>query len=374
MRIKSVASCSAWMVLLLTSPAFSVQYTVTFEALWSQATHPEAYTGSAHFSPLIGTTHTNAVSFWNDGEIATQGIENVAETGSVAAFTNELNEAISVGTARSLIRGRTFDSPGSQERMFETTQEFPYVTLASMIAPSPDWFVGVSSLDLRDENGDWLEELVVPLYPWDAGSEDGNRLSLSNPASNPREPIRRLDLDESSLLFESEVFGNFRFELAAPCDLNLDGECNLQDLSTTDGLYSVGDLEVGVDAVFGETTKFDLNEDGRIDSVDLDTWLSLAAEHNGFAEPYLKGDTNLNDHVGFGDFTALSANFGTGREWWEGNYRGSGVTSFRDFLFLSRNFGEAIGRQTTNAQAVPEPASSVLAVFGLGLLSLRRRR
>ena len=113
---------------------------------------------------------------------------------------------------------------------------------------------------------------------------------------------------------------------------------------------------------------------GSINTADLDAWLGLAADHNGFAEPYLKGDTNLNDHVGFGDFTGLSANFGTGREWWEGNYRGSGVTSFPDFLLLSRNFGEAIARQPANAQAVPEPTTLSLAVFGLSLLSIRSRR
>ena len=364
---------STLLVLVTVSQAFSVQYNVTFEATWSQSAHPSAYVSSAHFSTLIGTTHNDSVSFWNAGEVATAGIERVSETGGIGPFSDELSDAIAANTATAIIQGRTFDSPGSQTRRFETTRDYPFVTLASMIAPSPDWFVGVSSLDLRDESGEWVEELVIPLHPYDAGTEDGNRLALSNPATNPAQPIRRLDTDESSLLFGAEPFGNFRFERLEPCDFNLDGLCNLQDLSTTDGLYSVGDLEIGVDAILGETTKFDVTEDGRVDGADLDLWLGLAAEHNGFAEPYLKGDTNLNDHVGFGDFTGLSANFGSGREWSEGNYRGSGTTSFSDFLFLSRNFGESIARQT-NVQAVPEPSSLMLVLFGLSLLSMGRAK
>ncbi len=371
---RKLLSWAGLFIVLIAGQADAVHYTVTFEALWSQSTHPNAYVSSAHYSPLIGTTHNDTVSFWTPGGTATQGIENVAETGSVSAFITELNSAIDAGTATAVIRGSNFRSPGSHVQTFETSPDFPYLTLASMIAPSPDWFVGISGMDLRDDNGEWIDEFVVPLYPWDAGTEEGNALSLTNPSTSPWQPIRRLDTDESSLLFESELFGNFRIQRTEPCDLNLDGLCDLQDLSTADGLYSAGDLEIGVDVVLGENTRFDVNEDGRIDGADLDAWLGLAAEHNGFAEPYLRGDTNLNDHVGFGDFTGLSANFGTGREWSEGNYRGSGVTSFADFLSLSRNFGEAIARQPANVQAVPEPSSGILAIAGLGLIAARTRR
>ena len=54
-----------------------------------------------------------------------------------------------------------------------------------MLAPSPDWFVGVDSLDMCD-NGTWRESWdVTMLPPWDAGTEDGQQFSFSNPASNP---------------------------------------------------------------------------------------------------------------------------------------------------------------------------------------------
>ena len=53
----------------------------------------------------------------------------------------------------------------------------PRVTLTTMIAPSHDWFVGVSGLALLDAAGRWLRSHEVDLYPWDAGTEDRSRTS-----------------------------------------------------------------------------------------------------------------------------------------------------------------------------------------------------
>ena len=46
------------------------------------------------------------------------------------------------------------------------------VSLISMIAPSPDWFVGVDSYDLCGMNG-WKESVTMDLLPWDAGTGEG---------------------------------------------------------------------------------------------------------------------------------------------------------------------------------------------------------
>jgi hypothetical protein len=350
----------------------AVQYRVTFDATWSEANHPNAYPASAHFSSMIGGTHSDDVLFWELGGLASGGLEGVAETGSVTGFSQELTDAIDAGTAYpEKIQGRSFDSPGQQSLQFEADANFPLVTLVTMIAPSPDWFVGVSGLSLH--NGDqWMQEVIVDLAAYDAGTEEGNGFSLSNPPTSPPVFITRLDQDESSPFFNSSApLGAFRFELLPVCDLNMDGNCDADDLSVTNGLYSVGDLGQGVVAQRGVNSRFDITGDGMIDGNDLDRWLAEAATHNGFAEPYLKGDTNLNDHVGFGDFTALAENFETGREWTEGNYDGSGTTGFGDFLALAGNFGKSIARQ--EAAVVPEPSAVVMLLCG-GLVGLLRRR
>ncbi len=57
------------------------------------------------------------------------------------------------------------------------------------IAPSPDWFVGVSGLSLLDAQGDWLASHSADLFPYDAGTEEGTEFSLSNADTSPRGAI-----------------------------------------------------------------------------------------------------------------------------------------------------------------------------------------
>lgn len=53
------------------------------------------------------------------------------------------------------------------------------------IVPSPDWFVGVDSLDLCD--GDrWREQVALDLHPHDAGTDSGFTFSSPNFATIPQ--------------------------------------------------------------------------------------------------------------------------------------------------------------------------------------------
>ena len=119
--------------------------------------------------------------------MASPGIEDVAELGQTSAFKSEINASDHVGD----IIERGLGAGGTPEVSvdFATTNDHPLVTLLTMIAPSPDWFVGVSGLSLLDARGRWLSRLEVDLFPYDAGTEDGNGFSLSNPATVPQGTI-----------------------------------------------------------------------------------------------------------------------------------------------------------------------------------------
>jgi len=64
-------------------------------------------------------------------------------------------------------------------------RDFSLVTLVSMIAPSPDWFVGVDSLNLI-EAGEWVTNKVVALYGMDAGTDSGASYESSDVVTAPR--------------------------------------------------------------------------------------------------------------------------------------------------------------------------------------------
>ena len=84
-----------------------------------------------------------------------------------------------------------------------------------MIAPSPDWFIGVHDLPLFDD-GQWVEDLSVDLFPYDAGTEDGTGYSTGNPASNPKVNIFRITGAPFLNGGELRRLGTFRFQRITP--------------------------------------------------------------------------------------------------------------------------------------------------------------
>ena len=160
-------------------------YTVTFKGDWTTAATPGGVPSGAHFSRLIGGVHSDAVTFLESGGTAGAGVESMAEVGGWTGLQGEVQDAGS--GALSVLAGDTDSiSPTTSKTLTATlTTEHPRITLVTMVAPSPDWFVGVSGLPLLDDQGRWLRSHEVHLYPWDAGTEDGGEFSLSNPATSP---------------------------------------------------------------------------------------------------------------------------------------------------------------------------------------------
>ena len=184
----------AFATLLVITPAQgnaqSATYRVTFtgkftgDALASGVSVPSG----AHFSPLIGAVHNDSVTFWSSGGTASVGIESMAEDG----LTSPLKSAV---TAAGSEASSTIERSGNVGATATVTVDItlspthPLVTLVTMIAPSPDWFVGVSGLSLFNAQNEWLASHAVNLFPYDAGTEDGTEFSLSNTATDPQGTI-----------------------------------------------------------------------------------------------------------------------------------------------------------------------------------------
>lgn len=187
-------------------------YSVTFQSTWSSDTHPTDYPGaSAHFSGLIGATHNALVEFWKPGLVASEGIESMAETGSKTILTNEINLAIENGTVGQIISGSGLSTtPGATQLTIQVNRSFPLVTLVSMIAPSPDWFVGVRGLSLISD-GQWQDEVSVSLFAYDSGTDSGSTYASLNSDTQPAEVISRLE--EGPVIINNEIppFGNLIF-------------------------------------------------------------------------------------------------------------------------------------------------------------------
>jgi len=173
-------------------PPGEVTYKVTFNAIWSASSHPVNFPSNAHFSGLIGASHNVNVVYWDEGGLATPGIEAMAEVGSKFNLTQEVDANIAIGDTDKVISGGGIGlSPGKVEIVLPVNINFSFVTIVSMIAPSPDWFVGVSGLNLL-QNGVWIEDLTVDLFVYDAGTDDGASYNSPDADTNPKELISKI--------------------------------------------------------------------------------------------------------------------------------------------------------------------------------------
>ena len=167
-------------------------YSVTFQGAWTTDVTPGGLPSGAHFTRLIGGVHNAGVTFLREGGRATAGVEFMAELGGTSTLANEVRAAEPDALAVLLGSGNIRPTGSSTIDSLTLTTDHSRVTLLTMIAPSPDWFVGVSGLSLLDAQGEWRASLTVNLYPWDAGTEEGAEFSLSNPATSPQGVITSL--------------------------------------------------------------------------------------------------------------------------------------------------------------------------------------
>ncbi|MBX2882591.1 MAG: spondin domain-containing protein [Granulosicoccus sp.] len=195
--------------------AQNARYRLTFTATWSVETHPDNFPPNPHFSGLIGGVHNEQVIFWESGQIASDGLEAVAETGAKTSFRNEVNAAIDDGRALALIdAGGVALSPGTVSTEFSVNRDYPEITVISMLAPSPDWFVGVRNLSLLNDSAEFVQMQTIDLNLYDSGTDSGISYTSGNSDTNPRDPVALFTSADSSLPFVDgmPVVGQFLIE------------------------------------------------------------------------------------------------------------------------------------------------------------------
>lgn len=325
---------AAWIgVLVIHAVSYggTVEYEITFDASWSSETHPQDFPRNPHFSGLIGGTHADGFQIWAEGLLASPGIERMAELGSKNPLSTEIQQAIQAGDAFSLISGGGIGrSPGTVSERFSINATHPHVTLVSMIAPSPDWFVGVSGLPLREDDR-WIQEVVVPLLAYDAGTDSGPRYTSGNEDTDPREPIARI----SDPPFDNALpLGTFTFRLIPPLmpgDADRDFDVDQQDLIQ---VQQAGKYGTGQPATWGD------------------------GDWNG-----APGGNRENPPLGDGVFDQLDV-----------------VATLQAGVYLSGPYASIapalrIGPRDLTAASIPEPSTAVLlAVGGIVLSGVRRLR
>ncbi|KAL4103639.1 hypothetical protein QTP88_018995 [Uroleucon formosanum] len=171
-------------------------YEMKFEGLWSPETHPKDFPSAlwlTHFSDIIGATHDKNYSFWAEGQWATDGVRQLAEWGSTAILESELRQQKK--HLRTLIKAAGLWHPrvnANATSKFRVDKKHHYISLASMLGPSPDWIVGVNGHNLCEKNCQWVQNRTIDLYVYDVGTDSGRTYMSHNQESLPHERIFRI--------------------------------------------------------------------------------------------------------------------------------------------------------------------------------------
>ncbi|KAG8231525.1 hypothetical protein J437_LFUL008066 [Ladona fulva] len=112
-------------------------FKVVFEGLWSRHTHPKNFPTNSwltRFSDVIGASHSADYRFWDYGEIASDGLKNVAEKGSTRMLESELKAQSE--HIRTIIKARGISYPnvtGKTFAVFRVDKKHHLMSLVSML-------------------------------------------------------------------------------------------------------------------------------------------------------------------------------------------------------------------------------------------------
>lgn len=173
------------------------RYKITITGEWK--TPGFTVPGGAHYTTFIGMVHNNSAVLWKDQVFASPGMEVLAETGGGGPILGEIDSLVAAKQALSLVLFVAPPASGSSEVNIYCNSNYRVISFASMLGPTPDWFVGVSGIELF-KNRQWIADTTLQLYAYDAGTEQGDVFGYSNPPTVPQEPIHILQASQATVL------------------------------------------------------------------------------------------------------------------------------------------------------------------------------
>ncbi|CAH0719864.1 unnamed protein product, partial [Brenthis ino] len=166
-------------------------YKVSMKFLWSEETFPKDYPlhrPKAQWSTMLGQSHNSSYHLYHVGEVARQSVRNFAEFGKFDEIVEEGEEDMRIYDQFSA--PSVGDGTGETGNMVFVDGDHSLISVISRIIPSPDWFVGVDSLDLCIDSS-WVEEITLELEPLDAGAASGLTFTAPRWETVPPAPVTK---------------------------------------------------------------------------------------------------------------------------------------------------------------------------------------
>ena len=137
--------------------------------------------------------------------MASDGVEAVAEMGAAPTLIDELMmNTANLDVKHAPLAG--LFAPWMTELMapIKADTMHDHLGLATMIAPSPDWFTGASMIELCDkETGEWKDEIMYEAMAYDAGTDAGMTFTAEDMMEESAKPISMIACGEFDAFCDS---------------------------------------------------------------------------------------------------------------------------------------------------------------------------
>jgi len=139
------------------------------------------------FSPPVVASHNKSFQIFGAGEIASPGLEDVAEIGFPGTLLGELAANANVFDAVAAVVPMPMPlTPGNSLALEVTaTEDFPYISAVGMLVITNDAFFGLNSVEV----GAGVDTVIVEVPAYDAGTEVNDEECANFPPLPPPAPV-----------------------------------------------------------------------------------------------------------------------------------------------------------------------------------------
>ncbi|WP_345256557.1 spondin domain-containing protein [Flaviaesturariibacter amylovorans] len=168
--------------------AFDVTYAVTFTGKWASPRF--GVPAGVHFTELVGAVHAPDTLLWEAGAPASRAVQLVAEDGVSTELLQQVDALLASGSARQAINRPAPPPDGPDSFQLRLSRKHSAVSVITMLAPTPDWFTGISAFPLYRGHR-WVRDTTLFLFAYDAGTKEGNAFSYDFPPTVPRGTVQQ---------------------------------------------------------------------------------------------------------------------------------------------------------------------------------------
>jgi len=180
-------------------------YRLQLDTFWSEQVFPKQYPQwrpPAQWSKSVGYSHQDSFSLFSLGALVDEGVRQFVETGS----SEVLDQSSSNRTfLDAILAPPIVQGVGNTSTNVFVDGNHSMISVITKIVPSPDWFIGLDSVNLCQE-GRFIQSFNTEAFPLDAGTDNGFTFTSPNWETEPRAEVFQI-----SNSFPAHPAGSFHY-------------------------------------------------------------------------------------------------------------------------------------------------------------------